>query len=99
VLEVSFEGGPDFDNDYCRALGGLCNSNFHVMKLLTDRLIRIAQTQQEQGRETAQRVHGFALEDPSHITASDLRTLLLRPNRDLHFMMNLKSTPKSEIFS
>ena len=99
VLEVSFEAEPAFDNNYYRALGGLCNSNFHVMKLLTAHLLTVAQAQQAQGREAAQRAHGFALEDATCITASDLHKLLLQPKRDLHFMLNLKSTPKSEIFS
>jgi hypothetical protein len=89
-----------FNDAYYTAIGRLTMSNFHVIGILSRRLLEISEMQQTAGagRQAAINHFGMALDDPLHISVDDLRRLLLHPDRDLSFLLNLKSTPKGELF-
>lgn len=89
---------PAIEYNSYRGLGSYANMNFHVIKSVVDRLVRIGMVQQVDGPEAAHEQFGASLEDPKAITPQDIKGFLLGLGKDSSVGLNLSSTPRSEIF-
>ncbi len=88
---------PEVEDSCYQMLGLLTDNNFHVMKQLMGTLFKIALLQQAEGEQAAIAKFGISFAQTQKIGTAELIKLLVHPDRDFNFALNLKSTPRTEM--
>lgn len=83
---------PEVDDAAYAFLSAFTGKRFHSILRLVQKLVETS-VEQREGKEGLE----FALDDPARISVDDIVRLLLQPDGDFHFYLNMGSTPKSEI--